>query len=66
MFQADAKDAEADAKAARFAIARSQRVEQLLIEGLAEGASCSQRTLETLQGAMTTRAQTVTMATMRV
>ena len=66
MFQAEAKDAEADAKAARFAIARSQRVEQMLIQGLADSVKCSQRTLETLQGAMFTQAQTVAIATMRV
>ncbi len=65
-FKADAKDAEADAKAARFEIKRAQRIEQMLIQGLAESAKSGQRALETLQGAMSTQAQTVAIATMRV
>lgn len=66
MFQAEAKDAQGDVQAARYAIARSQRVQQMLIEGLVENAKSSQRTLVTLQGAITTQAQTVAIATMRV
>jgi hypothetical protein len=65
-FKAEAKDAEADGKAARFEIKRTQRIEQMLIQGLADNAKSSQRALETLQGAMTTKAQTVAIATMRV
>jgi len=64
--EADATDRGADAKQAELAISRLQQLTEFVIDGVKESDDSHQRALQTLSGAMQTKAQTLVIASARV
>jgi hypothetical protein len=65
-FAADATDRVADAKKSQLAIAHLEQLARWVVDGLKETDDSHKRALETLQGAMQTKAQTLVIASARV
>jgi hypothetical protein len=65
-YEADATDSAADAKQAQLQIAHLQQLTEWVIDGVKETDSSHKRALQTLQGAMQTKAQTLVIASARV